>query len=74
MPAPSFVQRGSTIVVQLGDDEEVACRVIWLQGNDIGLSFYEPIDARAIARALGLPEPEAPAPDPGTGGVQLRPI
>ena len=52
------VQPGSTIVVQLADDEEVACQVVWLDANDIGLRFYEPLDAKVLARALGEREPE----------------
>lgn len=60
MATPEFVQPGSTIVVHLGEGNEVACRVIWLDGNDIGLRFYEPLEAKGIARALGQPEPGEP--------------
>lgn len=60
MPALEFVQPRSTIVVHLGDGDQVACRVIWIDGNDIGLRFYEPLDAGGLARATGQPKPHRP--------------
>jgi hypothetical protein len=60
MQTHQSVQPGSTIVVHLGDEKDVACRVVWIEGDNISLRFYEPLNIRAIARAPSKPEPDEP--------------
>ena len=71
MQAPGFIQPGSTIVVQLADEDEIAGQVVWLEAGDVGLRFYEPLDALLLARALGEREPEEPIRFDAAANVRL---
>lgn len=49
METSSFVKRGSTILLQLGQEHSVTGQIIWKSGNRFGVKFHEPLDDATLA-------------------------